>query len=62
MFARKRVALGVWLQMLVAIMGLYSAGEEKLFLLVSGDRYIVTGRGCPGQTRHSDFEVQEAWS
>lgn len=41
---------------------LAEAGGEKHYLPVTGDRYLLTGRTCPDQARHNNFEVRQGRS
>lgn len=60
-FAKKQAVFGLWVGMICAKLGLHTAGDEKLYLLVTGSLYLLTVRDCRHKTRCSDFEVRERW-
>lgn len=60
--AWRRAALDVWIGMIGATMNLDTAGDGKLHLRVTASEYHLTGRGCPDQTGHTNFEVWEGRS
>lgn len=35
------------------------ARNMKIYLLVTGGRYVLTGRDCSKQTEHHDFKTSE---
>ena len=57
--AVSRASLDVWIGQLVALLQLSSDGGEKLFIPKTGGRLLLTGKGCPRQKPHNDFQVRD---
>lgn len=58
-FVRRLDALKLWLGMLGATINLNRAGNENLYLLMTGSRYLLIGKDCIDQTRHNDLNSRK---
>lgn len=56
--ARRRTALYLWLEILSAMMDLYSAEEEYFYFPVTGSPWLLTSSDYPYRTGHNDLEVR----
>lgn len=56
-FRNRRATLDVWVNTIGAKESFGRAGKEEFYLMVSHDRYFLTGRDCPDCTEHNIFQV-----
>lgn len=61
-FAKRRAVLAGLVRIIGTILALNIAGNEGLYLPVSGGRYFPTGRDSSEQTGNNDFEILEGLS
>lgn len=57
--ARRQAALGVWAQIIRAMVDLNPVENEELCIAITGGKYVLTGGDCPDLTEKNNFEVRK---
>ena len=57
--AVSRASLDVWVAQLAALLQLRDPSSERLSIPRTGGRLLLTGKNCPRQKPHNDFEVRD---
>lgn len=57
--ARRGAGLAVWVEVIGYLMALDRAGDKERYLLLTGCRYLLTGRDWSDETEYHEFEAPE---
>lgn len=57
--SERRAILDAWLGQLAVLLGLNKYQGARMSSPRTGGRFLITGKGCPRQAAHNDFQVPE---